>query len=86
MTNALRRHFEDTDTMPTDEDIWSWVDLARDRLSGAADKRAKPRRAFASPPGMQHSCRWQTPCTNGWAEKTAGSARSPSNARNWHLI
>jgi hypothetical protein len=48
MTNALRRHFVGTATLPTDDDIWSWVDLARDRLSVAADKRAKPRRAFAS--------------------------------------
>ena len=48
MTNALRRHFAGTAALPTDDDIWSWVDLARDRLSVAADKRAKPRRAFAS--------------------------------------
>jgi hypothetical protein len=39
-----------------------------------------------SPLGMQNSCRWQTPCTNGWAGRTAGLARSPSNARSWHLI
>jgi hypothetical protein len=48
MTEALRRHFTSSAALPADEDIWSWVDTARDRLSVAADKRAKARRVFAS--------------------------------------
>jgi hypothetical protein len=48
MTDALRRYFAGTAAPPADDDIWSWVDLARDRLSLAAEKRAKTRRAFAS--------------------------------------
>lgn len=48
MTNALRRHFAGTAALPADDDIWSWVDTARDRLSIAADRRGKAKRAFAS--------------------------------------
>jgi hypothetical protein len=36
------------DELPTDEDIWGWIDLARDRLAVAAERRATRRQAFAS--------------------------------------
>ncbi len=45
---SLRQHFRHMAVLPNDDDIWSWIDLARDRLSLAAETRAKPRRAFAS--------------------------------------
>jgi hypothetical protein len=48
MAEALRRHFATDRHLPSDEAIWSWADAARDRLSIAATRRGKPRRAFAS--------------------------------------
>lgn len=48
MSCALREHFRNSVELPSEEDIWSWVDKARDRLSVAADRRAKTHRAFAS--------------------------------------
>lgn len=48
MVDGLRRHFAVSCDLPSDDDIWSWVDLARDKLSIAAEKRGKARRAFAA--------------------------------------
>lgn len=48
LTQGLRQHFAASDQLPSDDDIWSWIDLARDRLGLAADRREKARRAFAS--------------------------------------
>lgn len=45
---ALKGHFRETSAFPADDDIWEWLDLARDRLSLAAGKRGVDRRAFAS--------------------------------------
>jgi hypothetical protein len=44
----LRAHFRTCDELPADEDIWNWIDLARDRLALAAEHRAARRQAFAS--------------------------------------
>ena len=45
---SLREHFRRSSDLPSDEDIWSWVDQARDRLNFAAKSREKTSRAFAS--------------------------------------
>jgi hypothetical protein len=44
----LRRYFAATTTQPTDEELWNWVDAARDRMALAAEKRSIARQAFAS--------------------------------------
>ena len=44
----LRRYFAATTTQPTDEELWNWVDAARDRMAVAAEKRSIARQAFAS--------------------------------------
>jgi len=48
LSNALRQHFRQQLVLPDDDVVWTWIDLARDRLSVAAENRCKPRRAFAS--------------------------------------
>ena len=48
LTQGLRLHFATSDLLPSDDDIWSWIDLARDQLGFAAGKREKPLRAFAT--------------------------------------
>jgi hypothetical protein len=48
LSEGLRQHFQQQSTLPSDEVVWSWVDLARDRLGAAAENRSKPRRAFAA--------------------------------------
>jgi hypothetical protein len=48
MTERLRSHFRDNVGLPGDDEIRSWVDIARDRIGLAADKRGETRRAFAS--------------------------------------
>ncbi len=45
---GLRNHFRACDDLPRDEDIWNWIDVARDRLALAAEHRATRRQAFAS--------------------------------------
>lgn len=48
LTQGLRLHFATSDLLPSDDDIWSWIDLARDRLGVAANRREKALRAFAT--------------------------------------
>jgi hypothetical protein len=48
LTIALREHFDTKDDLPTDEDVWGWVDTARDKLAEAAGARETTRRDFAS--------------------------------------
>lgn len=48
ISQALRQHFHATSLLPGDEDIWTWLDAARDRVSLAAERRDKTRRSFAS--------------------------------------
>lgn len=48
MAVALRQYFKRNQELPGDDDIWSWVDTARDRISLAAEKRGKTPRAFAA--------------------------------------
>ena len=48
IANALRRHFRQSPDLPDDDNIWSWVDAARDRIGIAAEKRGKTPRAFAA--------------------------------------
>jgi hypothetical protein len=48
LSQSLRAHFRDGQSLPEDDDVWSWIDSARDRLAVAADRRDTTRRAFAS--------------------------------------
>lgn len=45
---ALRQHFQSRTGLPSDDDVWILIDLTRDRLGQAAEKRARSRKAFAS--------------------------------------
>ena len=48
LSAAIRNHFRRTTELPTDNDIWEWIDQARDRISFAAKSRDTEPRAFAS--------------------------------------
>lgn len=49
MAEALRSHFSsETMEMPSEDDIWDWVDQARDRITHAASLRSLSPRDFAS--------------------------------------
>jgi len=48
MSQSLREHFRVGRALPEDDDVWSWLDSARDRLAVAAERRETTRRAFAS--------------------------------------
>ncbi|WP_354326954.1 PP2C family serine/threonine-protein phosphatase [Porphyrobacter sp. MBR-155] len=48
LSESLRAHFRVGRVLPEDDDVWSWVDSARDRLAMAAEQRETTRRAFAS--------------------------------------
>jgi hypothetical protein len=48
VTMGLREHFRSRERLPTDQEVWSWVDHARDRLALAADRKTSRRRDFAS--------------------------------------
>jgi len=48
LSEGLRQHFRQQSALPSDDAVWSWVDLARDRLGAAAENRGKLRRAFAA--------------------------------------
>ena len=48
LTESLRQHFRDNTDLPGNDEIWSWIDIVRDRLGIAADRLGKTRRAFAS--------------------------------------
>lgn len=45
---GFRAHFRTCDHLPTDENIWDWIDVARERLALAAERRGTRRQAFAS--------------------------------------
>jgi hypothetical protein len=45
---GLRGHFANKPAELGDEDIWTWIDQARDYLALAASRREQTRRAFAS--------------------------------------
>lgn len=47
IVNCARRHFATTSEAPTDEDVWSWIDEARDRINTAAARRDTEARQFA---------------------------------------
>jgi hypothetical protein len=44
----LKNHYRTSTALPTDDEVWEWLDLARDRMSVAAERRNVERRAFAS--------------------------------------
>lgn len=48
MSHSLREHFRLERGLPEDDDVWTWIDSARDRLAVAAERRETTRRAFAS--------------------------------------
>lgn len=43
-----REHLHSGRGLPSDEDVWSWVDAARDRISAAAERRQLTSRDFAA--------------------------------------
>jgi hypothetical protein len=47
-STAIKSHFRTTSLFPLDDDIWEWINQARDRLSAMARIRNSQRRDFAS--------------------------------------
>ena len=45
---SLREHFQTQTSLPTDDEVWGWIDQARDLLAEAAAHRSCTRREFAS--------------------------------------
>lgn len=45
---CARQYFAKTTALPADEEIWSWIDNARDRIFVAAEKRELSARDFAT--------------------------------------
>jgi hypothetical protein len=48
ITECARQHFKATGEAPTDDEIWAWIDQARDRISLAASRRESTPREFAA--------------------------------------
>ena len=48
ISEGARQHFAKTDVSPTDDQIWTWVDQARDRISLAAVALGSTPREFAA--------------------------------------
>lgn len=48
MTLAIREHFKSSYEMPVEEQVWTWIDSARESLAIAARRRSIKRQAFAS--------------------------------------
>jgi hypothetical protein len=48
ISESARDHFASTSAQPSDDEIWSWIDAARDRIGNAAIARAIELRQFAS--------------------------------------
>jgi Protein phosphatase 2C len=48
ITERARDHFSTSEVFPTDEEIWTWIDLARDRIGAVAGLRSSELRQFAS--------------------------------------
>lgn len=48
ITQRLRDHFKAVAQLPNDEELWSWIDSARDIISDCADKRKIARREFSA--------------------------------------
>lgn len=48
LSQSLHAHFRVSRALPEDDNVWSWIDSARDRLAVAAERRETNRRAFAS--------------------------------------
>ena len=46
-TEAARHHFSKSSVQPTDDELWNWVDEARDRINRAAASRSRERRDFS---------------------------------------
>lgn len=45
---SARQHFQSADQLPTDDEIWSWIDQVRDRIALAASHRNVASRQFAA--------------------------------------
>lgn len=48
ISERARQHFAKSDTAPTDEEVWSWIDQARDRIGLAATSIGATLRDFAA--------------------------------------
>ena len=47
-SECARDHFKSSSQPPSDDDVWNWIDLIRDRLARAAAFRTADRRQFAA--------------------------------------
>ncbi len=45
---SIREHFRSAREIPTEDQVWAWIDLARDSLAVAAERKATRRQAFAT--------------------------------------
>jgi hypothetical protein len=48
ISESAKKHFMSRDDLPSDEEIWSWIDEARERINGAAQSRSLERREFST--------------------------------------
>ena len=48
ISERARQHFNHSNTSPTDDEVWSWVDDARDKIGGAAAANGLTLRNFAA--------------------------------------
>jgi len=48
VSESARQHFAKTDASPTDDDVWSWIDHTRDKISLAAQTLGSTQREFAA--------------------------------------
>lgn len=48
LATSLRGHFASAEAFPSDDDLWHWLDAARDRIGVAAERRGLAMRDFAA--------------------------------------
>ncbi len=48
VSESARLYFSKTNTPPTDSELWSWIDLARDKIAWVAPSRGSTPREFAA--------------------------------------
>jgi hypothetical protein len=48
ISECARTHFHKTSTMPNEDELWEWIDTARDRIGYFAQKRSSEIRQFAA--------------------------------------
>ena len=48
ISECTRKFFSNSTLLPTDDEVWAWIDLARDRIGAAARRRSSELRQFAA--------------------------------------